>query len=58
MILEFHFHIPVDIVRVKSYSNCLFDPVSVPVRIITHFGIRLSLLIVDPHWHTSQVTTL
>ena len=31
---NFYSTIPVDVVRVKSYINCLFDPVRVVVRVI------------------------
>ena len=30
---NFYFTIPVDVVTVKSFVNCLFDPVCVPMRI-------------------------
>ena len=30
---NFYSSVPVDVVRMKSYMNCLFDPVSVSVRI-------------------------
>ena len=32
-IWNFNFTVPVDVVRVKSYVNCLFDPASVVMRI-------------------------
>ena len=31
---NFYSIVPVDVVRVKSYVNCLFDPASVPMRIM------------------------
>ena len=34
MLLEFHSIIPVDVVRVKSYVNLLFDHACVPLRIM------------------------
>ena len=30
---EFYSTIPVDVVRVKSYMNCLLDPVRVVIRV-------------------------
>ena len=33
MILEFYSTVPVDVVRVKSYANRLFDPACVTMRI-------------------------
>ena len=33
---NFYSTIPVDVFRVKSYVNCLFDPVCVPTRITTN----------------------
>ena len=34
MLPEFYSTIPVDVVRVKSYVNRLFDPACVPMRIM------------------------
>ena len=42
---NFYSTVPVSVVRVTSYVNCLFDPVSVPVRItINKLNLILKLV--------------
>ena len=48
---NFNSTIPVDVVRVKSYVNCLFDPVCVPMWIMIN---KLYL----PKWIVSGVVSL
>ena len=45
----FNSTVPVDVVRVKSYVNCLFDPASVVMR------IRINKLYFSPEWLMSGV---
>ena len=46
---NFYTTIPVDFVRVKSYMNCLFDPVRVVIRVTVN---KLDLV---PEWLVSGV---
>ena len=46
---NFYSTIPVDIVRVKSYMNCLFDPARLVVR------VTINELYLVPEWHMSGV---
>ena len=46
---NFYSTIPVDVVRVKSYMNCLFDPVRVVIRVTVN---KLHLV---PEWLVSGV---
>ena len=46
---NFYSTIPVDIVRVKSYMNCLFDPARLVVR------VTINELHLVPEWHMSDV---
>ena len=46
---NFYFTIPVDVVRVKSYMNCLFDPARVVIR------VTINKLYFVPEWLVSGV---
>ena len=46
---NFYSTIPVDVVRVKSYMNCLFDPVRVVIRVM------INKLYFVPEWLVSGV---
>ena len=46
---NFYTTIPVDFVRVKSYMNCLFDPVRVVIRVM------INKLYFVPEWLVSGV---
>ena len=46
---NFYSTIPVDIVRVKSYMNCLFNPARLVVR------VTINELYLVPEWHMSGV---
>ena len=49
---KFYSTIPVDVVRVKSYMNCLFDPARVVIR------VTINKLYVVPEWLVSGVVGL
>ena len=46
---NFYSSIPVDVVRVKSYKNCLFDPERVVIRVM------INKLYFVPEWLMSGV---
>ena len=46
---NFYSTIPVDVVRVKSYMNCLFDPARVVIR------VTINKLYFVPEWLVSDV---
>ena len=46
---NFYFTIPVDVVRVKSYMNCLVDLTRVIIR------VTINKLYVVPEWHVFGV---
>ena len=46
---NFYSTIPVDVVRVKSYMNCLFDPARVVIR------VTINKLYFVPEWLVSGV---
>ena len=46
---NFYSNIPVDVVRVKSYVNCLFDPARVVIR------VTINKLYFVPEWLVSGV---
>ena len=46
---NFYSTIPVDVVRVKSYINCLFDPARVVIR------VTINKLCFVPEWLVSGV---
>ena len=46
---NFYSNIPVDVVRVKSHMNCVFDPVRVVIR------VTINKLYLAPEWLVSGV---
>ena len=46
---NFYFTLPVDVVRVKSYMNCLFDPARVVIRVM------INKLYFVPEWLVSDI---
>ena len=46
---NFYLAIPVDVVRVRSYMNCLFDPARVVIR------VTINKLYFVPEWLVSGV---
>ena len=46
---NFYFTLPVDVVRVKSYMNCLFDPACVVIRVM------INKLYFVPEWLVSDI---
>ena len=49
---NFYSTIPVDVVRVKSYMNCLFDPARVVI------GVTINKLYFVPEWLVSGVVSM
>ena len=49
---NFNFTVPIDVIRVKSYVNCLFDPMCVVMR------ITINKLNFVPEWLMSGVVVV
>ena len=49
---NFNFTVPIDVIRVKSYVNCLFDPTCVVMR------ITINKLNFVPEWLMSGVVVV